>query len=383
MKSSIKFLVVALGAGLTACGGGGGSSNSSNPAPVAPEAKETLFDGSSSAYSFKFQANAVTQELQPVTQEIYVKGGILYRKNADAPQFDPYFLTDEALYVPDTAASYDPAKGVRTDFITIKSPTEWQSTQYSQNNARDLKQVANWREVKLANRIIAVTIDPFNSAAATVLGFRVGATYSPLTLPAKIFVHQAKFSAQAKCLHLETVKNNKFYYTFKPDEAASVIPDVTTLTGWEQQQNALIAAQRPLVPLQTKLVAGYKIGWLKFGPTGPVGSPTGTEHVEYAVEYQGKLIRLSASEELNYSFTDSLNKAIAAWSPVYPQNLLDQVKLNSADNCVYYNKAAIDDIKQAIQQAKTTEASVTPFIKDVPVTPETPVDHCPGGLTFC
>lgn len=382
MKTSIKFLVIALSASLTACGGGGGG-NSNAPAPVTPEAKEVLFDGSDMAYSFKFEVDASTQALQPVTQEIYVRSGTLYRKSTDAPEFDDYLLTDEALYIPETAASYDPAKGVRTDFIKIKSPLEWQSTQYSQNGVRDLTRVVKWRAVNLANREIAPAIEPSSSAGIAILGFIPGTTYSVLGLPQKIFVHQPKFSAQAKCLHMESIKNSKVYYTFQPDDAKNTLAGVSTLLAWQQQQNALATAQRPLGPLQTKLVAGYKIGWLTFGTTGPIGSPTGLEHVEYAIEYQGKLVRLEAKTELNQSYLSGLEKTLASWSTVYPKNLLDQVKANYLDTCTYYNKAAIDDIKQAIQQAKTTEVSVTPFIKSAPVTPETPVYNCWGNLTFC
>lgn len=384
MNSQFKVLTCCISLALTACGGGGGgSSNSSNPAPVTPEPKEMLFDGSNVAYSFKFQADPATQELKPVTQEIYAKDGVLYRKSSDAPKFDDYLLTDEALYIPETAASYDPAKGVRTDFLKIKSPLAWQATQYSQNGVRDLTRDIKWRAVNLADRTITVAIDPYTSAGVTIFGFKPGTTYNVLNLPAKVFAHQAKFSAQAKCLHMESLKNSKVHYTFQPDDASNAISGLNTLAAWEQQQNGLAPALRPLAALQIKLVAGYKTGWLKFAVTGPVGSPLGAERVEYAIEYQGRLIRLKAETVLNQSYTEGLDKALAAWAGAYPQNLLDQIKANAADTCSYYNKAAIDDIKQAIQQAKTTEASLTRFIKDVPSIPETPVDNCWGNLTFC
>lgn len=387
MKTSIKFLVIALSASLTGCGGGGGGSGDSASAPVTPTKKEVLFDNDSTAYTFKLQPNQASQEVEAVTGEVALKEGVLYRKNLPQQQFEPYMLTDEALYVPDTAASYDASKGVRTDFLTAKTSLQWHTTQFSQNGARDLKQVINWREVALADRSIAVAVDPFTSAGISLFGLRPGLTYSGLNLPSRIYVHQPKFSEQAKCLHLNSVKNNKEYYAFWPDDAVNVIAGVNTLVAWEQQKNSLIESERPLQPLQTKLLAGYKIGWLKFNTSlnttmNPVAS-IGTPVVQYAIEYQGKLIRLEPRTELLQTHDDSVNKAIAAWSSAYPLNFLTQIKQNLQDSCTFYNQAAMDDLKRAIEQAKTSEISITPFIKDVPVTPEAPVDNCWGGMTFC
>lgn len=379
MKKVTVFLTILM---LSGCGGGGSGGSSVNTVPVK---KEILFDGSNSAYTFRFDRDQVSQDFNPIKAEITLKDGFLYRKNENTPEFEPYFLTDNGLYIPESQTSYDAKLGVRTDILTLKSATYWQATPYNQVGLNDLQQFVGFRVISLANKQIAPVVEPYSASAAMVLGLIPTTKYADLKLPLKILAHQRKFSQGAKCLAFDSLSSNKMYYSFKPDVAINVIPEAKTLAAWEQQSLILTESNRPLEPLQTKVVGGYKVGWLKFNTPSTLSSQSEQNiNVQYAIEFQGKVIRLVANTADETKYIDQLNTSLQnALKNGYPVALIDELRANLVDSCTYYNQAAMDDIQQAIQQAQSTETSITFLISDASIKPDDSTPNCYGGLTFC
>jgi hypothetical protein len=355
--------------GLSACGGGGSDDSPANNTV----AQATLFDGSAKVYMYEFDGEDGTDKLS-----LTLKNDLLYLNSTRlADQYSSYFLTDKALYQPETPKTVNLSLGIRDSLVKSISANKWVLTPYSQNGATDLEMTQQFETIDLSGKAIAPVVNPV-VAALSVYNRISQLDYVGVPLGARIFLNKNTFPQGAKCLRFVSTDNNKNYLEFEPEIEDTQVEGAKNLQDWA---NLAFNAQLTVAPtIAQSTWATYNWGSIALKDEDADGKPQSL----FAIEYQGKVF--------NADYTSSGKQTYAQRVATFQQretaNNVDPVLLNLVVNnlqntCSFYNQTAASAIDQAIEKAQNKSITL-PIKGDLPVSGNpSDVPNCNGGLAFC
>lgn len=365
-KQLVITSVMALAFALTACGGGGGSGSD-----TAVIAKPTLFDGQATVYMYELDSmDDQDREKLSLTR----KNELLYLNSTRlSDNYSSYYLTDKALYKPETSKTVDISQGIRDSVVKSIKGNTWVLTPYNQAGATDLEYTHQFKTIDLSGQAIAPVVAPTITGLVTYSEI-TQADYLQLPLPGKILLNHEKFSEGAQCLRAVSTEANKNYLEFDPVISATQVKGARNLQDWA---NIAFDANIIAAPIVDKEQwAGYNWGAL----TLKNYDANGKIQYLFGVEYQGKVFSADAGGgKITAAESIAAGKKQLLATGKDPK-LVNLVIHNLENTCTFYNEAAATAIDKAVEKAKTKTGNIDPNIIDIPQ-PATP--NCHGDLTFC
>lgn len=337
-KIALTASILSITLGLSACGGGGSDSGPANNAV----AQATLFDGSTSVYMYEFKGEEASDK-----SSLTLRNNLLYLNSSRLEDnYSAYFLTDKALYQPETPEKVDRSLGIRDSVIKSISVDKWVSTPYSQNGATDLEMTQQFETVDLSGKAIAPVVDPI-MAAVSEYNRISQLDYVKVPLAARIFLNKSTFPQGAKCLRFVSADTNKSYLEFQPEIEDTQVEGAKNLQDWANLAFSAQLTNAPTVAQSTW--ATYNWGSIALKDKDLDGNPQSL----FAVEYQGKVF----DADLIPSGKRIYAQSIATFQQRQTANNTDPALLNLVVNnlqntCSFYNQTAASGIDQAIVNAK-------------------------------
>lgn len=337
-KIALTASILSITLGLSACGGSGSDNSPANNAV----AQATLFDGSISVYMYEFNAEEASDKLS-----LTLKNDLLYLNSTRlADHYSSYFLTDKALYQPETPKTVNLSLGIRDSLIKSISANKWVLTPYSQNGATDLEMTQQFEAIDLSGKAIAPVVNPV-VAALSVYNRISQLDYTGLPLGARIFLNKSTFPQGAKCLRFVSIDNNKNYLEFEPEIQDTQVEGAKNLQDWANLAFSTQLTSAPTVAQSTW--ATYNWGSIELKDKDADGNPQSL----FAVEFQGKVFNADYTSSGKQTYAQS----IANFQQRQTANNVDPVLLNLIVNnlqntCSFYNQTAASGIDQAIVNAK-------------------------------
>lgn len=385
--------VIGLAFTLTACGGG-------SDGDKAVSAKPTLFDGEAKVYMYELDSmDDQDREKLSLTR----KNDLLYLNSTRlSDNYSSYYLTDKALYQPETSKTVDISKGIRDSVVKSINGSTWVLTPYNQAGATDLEYTYQFKTVDLSGQAIAPVVAP-TIAGLAVYSEITQADYAQVPLPARILLNKESFPQGSKCLRVVSTEANKNYLEFDPDISATQIKGVTNLQDWANLAFSENIIAAPIVSKENW--AGYNWGAL----TLKNYNANGKIQYFFGIEYQGKVFSADAGGgKTTIAETIAAGKKQLLADGQDPK-LVNSIVHNLENSCTFYNEAAATAIDKAVDKAKIETVNPDPEANDSAAPPsqevidaakdalgtlgtiDVPLDlanqpgtsSCHGDLTFC
>lgn len=333
------WLGIGLALALAACGGGG-----SDGTDTSVSAKPQLFDGEAKVYMYELDSMD-DQEREKLS--LTRKNDLLYLNSTRlGDNYSSYYLTDKALYQPETPKTVDTSRGIRDSVVKSINGNTWVLSPYNQAGATDLEYTHQFKTIDLSGKAIAPVVAPAIAGLA-IYSEITQADYLRVPLPAKILLNEEKFPQGAKCLRALSTESNKNYLEFDPAISATQVKGAKNLQDWANLAFSENIIAAPIV--NKEKWAGYNWGAL----TLKNYDANGKIQYLFAVEYQDKVFSADAGggkTTIAESIVADKKQLLAAGED---PKLVNLIVHNLENSCTFYNESAATAIDKAVEKASS------------------------------